>query len=396
MTLAADARYRVVTGPFVNNNQEGNEVVQLLAKPAGGIWSVVRTFAVGAENQQASWETALPVTAYDMAMRYLVASVPAVGYESSDPDEWTAPTAADSKSTVTTTSAPATGLAGSFNQSTGKLNLSWACAQLEVPFLLEKSVDGSSWSTVIADLVATSYQYTPSGGELNTSLYFRVTPRRGSVSGPVGSSVLLYMGVQVGTPTWIAGTFNNALPLNVALSWNAAQDALTYQIERSSNGGSSWSVIATVSTTTYNDAIDSSLTNKTLKYRLTGKNGSFTGSTSSVQDVDTTVVITSAVLLTAVQQGGAGSNRIAVTFTPASGPVQVQTVTNGPPTADPPPGTYGYTNEAAGASSASFFYNSPSGGEPAGPKPFTTRVIIQTVYPGGYVYSNYIDLVMAE
>lgn len=314
MTLASDPRYRSVRLGFVNNDARGNEFIQLLAKADGGEWGVQRLFPVGDPSQVTSWDTALPVTAYDIAMRYLNGSVPAVGYESTDPDAWTAPTAADSKSTVTTTSEPSADLAGSYISATGKLRLTWSCAQQDVPFLVEKSPHGAgTWSTVVADLASTSYDYTPSGGEVSTTVDFRVTPKRGSVAGPTGATTPIFVGIQVGTPTWVSGVWD-ADTGRIALSWNAATDALTYRLEKQVNAGA-WSTVGVISGTTYSYVAQSGESNSTLGFRLRGINGTFEGSLSTTQNVMTTIVITPSVISAVSGVRSAPPGLIVVTYT---------------------------------------------------------------------------------
>lgn len=242
MSIATDTRYRSIRVAFVNNDQDGSEFVQLIAKPAGGTWAAQRTFPVAVTaDQEATWDTALPLTLYDIALRYMIGSVAAVGYESTDPDSWTSPHAAGSKSTVTTACAPATDLTGAYSSATGKASLAWACAQQSVPFLLEKNA-GSGWVTVVADLVATSYQYTPDPAELNTNVDFRVTPKRGAIVGVVSNVATVYLGVLRGTPavqfyTWEAngGTSNR---FTAYISWTkiAAGATLDFVQVRSQNG----------------------------------------------------------------------------------------------------------------------------------------------------------------
>jgi len=323
MSIAADTRYRNVSVSFLNNDQDGSELVQLLARPSGGNWSVQRTFPVALTgDQEEAWATALPLTLYDVALRYMIGQTAAVGYESSDPDVWTSPHAAGSKGTVTTGCAAATGLDGTYTGAV--LRLTWACAQQNVPFLVEKSADGvSGWTSVVSDLVATAYDYTPAGGELNTTVYFRVTPKRGSVAGVVGGAVAIYVGIQVGQPTITSATFSDETA-KVSLAWSAASSALQYIIEKDTGGG--WTTVATVSTLTYDYSILSAEVNTTIDFRVTGKNGSVLGTPSTTASVPCPMVI-GVPTLAALVKGPSGigpSVTWSVTsnpFTPASGPV---------------------------------------------------------------------------
>src|SRR5574343_657576 len=104
MSLSADPRYRSVHLTWRNYDAAGSETVRWWAKPAGGAWSIVQMMPVAADEQAADWDTALPLTAYDIALQFVNGTVPTVGYEG-EPDEWTAATAALSKGTITTTCA---------------------------------------------------------------------------------------------------------------------------------------------------------------------------------------------------------------------------------------------------------------------------------------------------
>lgn len=100
--VAGDARYRRVALTWDNNAAAGSETVQLFARALGGDWYLAMAVAVSGSSQSAEWVTALPVTFYDLAMRYVNVHTPGVGYEGTDPDAWTAPTAPSAKATVTT------------------------------------------------------------------------------------------------------------------------------------------------------------------------------------------------------------------------------------------------------------------------------------------------------
>lgn len=292
MTIAADPRYRSVRLVFDNNDARGNENVQLYAKALGGDWALARTFAVAGAEQETTWDTALPVTAYDIAFRYVSGNVPAVGYEGT-PDAWTAPTAAGSKSTVNTTSAAvAWGAAPSFVNAATPINLVWSSAQQDVPYLLEKDV-GAGFVTVVSGLVATSYQYTIPGAELGTTVTFRVTARRGAVVGTTAGTLAVPMFITVGQPTWASATFSPATRV-AALAWNAASNATTYLLEK--NAGAGWTTVATLGATSYNYPVPDAEINTTVQFRVTGQNGATSGTVSATQNLAMTIVVGASVL----------------------------------------------------------------------------------------------------
>lgn len=290
MSLSANALYRTVSLSWNNYDASGSEYVQVFAKPSGGSWSLVLTVPVSGLDQTAEWDTALPLTAYEIAMRFVNVTVPTAGYEGVDPDLWTAPTAAQSKTTVTTTSADISGFTAAFVSASTPAALSWTCAQQNVPYLVEKNL-GAGWVTV-ATVTANSYAYTIPAAELNTTVQFRITAKQGAVTGPTASTSLL-MAIVVGTPVLAVPSFSAATK-KVSLSWTAATSALSYRIEK--DAGSGWTTIATVSALAYDYTISSAEANTTLSFRVTGLNGSVVGSASASQSVACTVAIGTPVL----------------------------------------------------------------------------------------------------
>ncbi len=254
MSLAADPRYRSVTMQWQNNAETGTELVEVFAKPSGGSWGLVRTLAVGVTEQSATWDTAAPLTHYDLAMRYANKSTPAVGYESNDPDLWTAPTAAGSKSSVTTSSESVAWDTPIVSATIATLK--WTSAQQNAPYLLEKSLDGGgSWSTVIANLIATSYAYTIPGGEANTTVRFRLTAQRDATVGPTAGTLDVFLGLAVGVPDLVAlsATMSpgNAFPISLFayVSWSRTLTGATAtfaKLRHRDSGGGAWIEDATV------------------------------------------------------------------------------------------------------------------------------------------------------
>lgn len=288
MSLATDPRYRSIRLAWLNNDAAGNEIVQVFAKAAGGAWALVRSIVVGAGSQLGSWDTALPVTAYELAMRYVVVNVPAVGYESTDPDAWTAPTAADSKTTVNSSAETPVLSATAFAGASTPITLSWATAQLECPYLVEKNI-GAGWVTVVADLEATSYPYPVPGAELNTTVQFRVTPKRGTVAGTTSNTVSVLMTVVVGQPTITSLTFDSSTGVVTAV-WSAATNALTYLVEKQIGAGA-WTTVTTIAGLTTAYSVTAADVNQTLGFRVTGQNGAVSGTPSATVTVATTMTV---------------------------------------------------------------------------------------------------------
>lgn len=295
--LAPDTRYRKISLTWDNNGATGSETVQIFAKPLGGDWSQVMSIPVSGAAQAATWDTALPVTAYELAIRYVNVRTAGVGFEGTDPDDWTSPNAAAGKRNVTTWSGePTWNAAPSFVNSSTPLLLSWTNTQANAPYLLEKSTDaGMTWSTVASDVFATSYSYAPVTGELGTDVLFRVRVQRAAIAGPSAGNLSVAMYITVGATAFTSATF--AKPTGtVSLGWSAATNASNYVLEKSVNGGASWGTVGVISGLSYSYVIGAGEANLTLKFRVTGKNGATLGPTSGVQDVDTTLTVTAPVL----------------------------------------------------------------------------------------------------
>ncbi len=328
MSISTDPTYRTVRVAWTNTDAAGDELVQLIVRPLGGAWAVASTFAAVVGDQVASWASALPVTFYDVAMRLMRGATPAVGYEDSDPDNWTSPHAASSKSTVSTVSATVTWNTPVFVDAATPLNLTWISAQLNVPYLLEKNT-GSGWSTVVADLVATAYAYTIPAPELGHTTTFRLTAQRGAVVGPTAGTIAVLMQVVVGQPVITSGTFDSNTAA-VTLTWTAATSALQYLIEKSTDGGGSWSPIATVPGLTYAYPILPAEANTTVKFRVTGQNGAISGTPSVAVDVACPVVI-GVTVLSAISKGPSAIGPsavwvVSVHIAPPSGPTVSQQI----------------------------------------------------------------------
>lgn len=317
--IAPDPRFRSVNVSWQNNDAVGDEIVQIFAKPAGGAWTVALALPVSGVAQNTAVQTLDPLTAYEIALRYVRGQRTAEGYEGGDPDAWTAPTAAGAMDSFNTSSAVVAWVAGAFTSAAAPVNLSWASAQLAVPYLLEKDI-GAGFVTVAADLVATTYAYAIPGAELGTTVDFRVTPKRGAIAGAAAAPDLsVPMFITVGTPNWVSAVWSAVTGI-ATLTWSAAANATTYFLEKSTDGGGSWLPVATVATTSYAYAAPAAEINTTVKFRVTGKNGATSGVASATQDVTFTVNLVAPVLLSAVQ-AAPGNRFITANWSAGSGDV---------------------------------------------------------------------------
>lgn len=288
-TIAPDARYRRVAISWLNNSAAGDERVQIFAKPAGGAWSLFASVGVGDAEQSANVDIFLPLREYEIALRYVRGAEPGPGYEGEDPDDWTAPTAAGAMATFETSSAPVAWAGSSFVPPSGPLTLQWASAQVGATYMLEKDT-GGGFELVAEDIEDFSYVYTVPAEELETTVTFKVTAKRGTITGPNTGNLDRFMGFVVGGTNWISAVWDPEVNPYVPLVWSPASEATEYLLEKTTNGGGSWSSVATVAATTYNYTPAGAEVNQTVGFRLTPKNGVYSGPVSLTQNVTFTVV----------------------------------------------------------------------------------------------------------
>lgn len=288
MSLAVDTRYRSIRIAWTNYDAQGAETVQIFAKPSGGSWSLVRSVPVSGVSQSTTWVTALPITEYEIAIRYVNGSIPGEGYSGGDPDNWTAPTAPGARTTVTTRTEEVTWVGGTFVNAATPLTLQWTSAQTGVPYLLEKNA-GAGWETVASDLVATSYVYTVPSGELNTTVQFRVTPKRGAITGDA-LTVSVPMFVTVGDMSLTAGAFDSSTG-RVLCSWTFPSNADYVRLEWNPDN-TGWGTLGTFmsGTLSYSVPVPSTYLNKTVKFRASGQRGTTVGNYTPEQSVVCTYV----------------------------------------------------------------------------------------------------------
>lgn len=315
--LAADAHFRNVSLSWNNVDADGDETVQLWAKPDGGAWDIVTQFAVVPGLQSAVWSTADPLQHYELGLNFVRGGLTSPGFAGT-PDDWTSVHAADSKADVTTSSSPVTWSTSTFTPTTGPELLTWTALQQAVPYLLELSTDGgATWSTVASDLVADSYSYTIPSGQLNTTVKFRLTAQRGAIVGPTAGVQDVTFAIVIGTPAltalWDPMTVMFGFPFAVVtLDWTSASNATSYLVEKSSDGGATWSAASTMlydGHQRYNPSVGEA--NTTLKFRVTGQNGIYSGPPSAPQAVTLTTAVTGPVITSLTSAASA----ITVTYT---------------------------------------------------------------------------------
>src|SRR5439155_1339480 len=150
--------------------------------------------------------------------------------------------------------------------SSSQINLSWTSpadngGSAITGYMIERSTDGgTTWTTVISNSGSTSTTYSDVGLAHSTTYTYRVSAINSIGTGsPSSTASATTLAVAPSPPTGLAATAPSSSQID--LTWTAPTDnggsAITgYKIERSTNGGTTWSALVanTGSTaTTYSD-----------------------------------------------------------------------------------------------------------------------------------------------
>ena len=182
--------------------------------------------------------------------------------------------------------------------STSQINLSWtAPSGIINGYKIERSTDGVTFSTIVANTTTSATTYSNSGLSSGTLYYYRVSAL-GS-GGTSNSSSITSVTTSPTPPTNLLSSSISTSQIN--LSWTAPSGIINgYKIERSTDGVNFSTIVAntTTNTTTYSD--NTTLPNTVYSYRVTslGINGvssspSGTTSISSIATPPTNLQITS-------------------------------------------------------------------------------------------------------
>jgi titin len=169
--------------------------------------------------------------------------------------------------------APA-GLTGS-SSSTSQVNLTWTDSTGETGYRVDRSVDGRTWY-VLATLPANTTSYTNTGLVAGYAYAYRVRAiNAGGVSTPAAVTVTTLPAAPALVATPIADT-------QVSLAWTNVAGETNYVLQRSDDGGSTWSTIVSpaANVATY---INTGLTaDTTYAYRVFAHNASGDSAASAV------------------------------------------------------------------------------------------------------------------
>lgn len=178
-----------------------------------------------------------------------------------------------SAGTPTTTRTPTTGATCT------SIVVSWAAAANADRYRVEADAAGS-WTTLAASHATTSF--TDTTGYTNRAITYRITPLTSSSANWSGPSTTVEIACGIGDIDDLAVTNPCS---SSQLTWSFPPGATNVDIERSVNGGSSWTTVASNQTgTSYKDTTVLS-DGVTAQYRVRGGSGTTNGNYSNVASV---------------------------------------------------------------------------------------------------------------
>jgi titin len=233
---------------------------------SGGIWTVLQSLSANATSY--SDTTALEGTAYNYRVRAFTTA--AQGNPSA--------TANVSTPLTPPSSMVATAV------STSQVNLTWVDnSAAESSYKIERSVNGGGF-TLLTTVSANVTSYSDTAGSAGTTYQYRVRGAKGSLFSDYATSSSVTT-----APTAPSGASASAASnTQVNVTWIDASGETAYTVERSSNAGSSWSVLTTnvaANTTTYSDT--TATENSAYIYRVKATNAAGASAYSTASSVTT-------------------------------------------------------------------------------------------------------------
>jgi titin len=213
--------------------------------------------------------------------------------------------------TPTTIAGQPTGLL--VTPSNASVVLSWTAptgALVPSGYSIERSVDGSTWTPAISNTGSSATTANVAGLTNGTLYYFRVAAVNGSGTGLPSASA---SGTPYAGPSAPRNLTATPASTTASLSWlapsfNGGNAVTGYQIEKSIDGGATWSVVVSDTATTATTYNASGLSNGvTVSFRVSALNASGVGAASSVVTVVPFAGPTAPSSVTAVANDGAVS-----------------------------------------------------------------------------------------
>src|SRR5207245_808826 len=223
---------------------------------------------------------------------YRVSAINAVGPGS--------PSSTASATTLAVTASPLNGLSAT-TVSSSQINLSWAPpadngGSAVTGYKVERSTDGgTTWSALVVNTASTATAYSDTGLTHTTTYTYRVSSINSvGTSSPSNTASATTLAVAPASPTGLTATA--ASSSQTGLTWtapseNGASTITGYKIERSTDGGSTWSTLVANTGSTATIYSDTGLTHTTTyTYRVSALNSVGTSSTSNSASATTLAV----------------------------------------------------------------------------------------------------------
>ncbi|HZS74510.1 MAG TPA: fibronectin type III domain-containing protein [Candidatus Nitrosotalea sp.] len=191
-----------------------------------------------------------------------------------------------------------------FAVSTSQINLYWNTPSdlgslVVTGYEIQRSTNGGSWSIIVPNTGSASTAYSDTGLSPSTSYTYRVYAITILVTSPPSNTATATTLTPVTVPqppTGLGATADSSS--QITLNWNAPSNnggspITGYKIERSTNGGSTWSNIMSNTGSTATTYSDTGLASSTIyTYRVSAINSVGTSSPSNIASATTSVAVT--------------------------------------------------------------------------------------------------------
>ncbi len=182
---------------------------------------------------------------------------------------------------VTTLLPAPTGVTATTKSAT-EIDLAWTKVSDATSYKIERSPDGNTWTALTPSpaLTASSVAYADTSALSGTQYYYRVSAI--DAVGTSAPSTAVHTTTLPAVPVLTAKVISAS---EIDLSWASVTGSTSYKLERSPDGGGTWSTISTASAATYaNTALPS---NTSYQYRVSSIDAGGTSAPSTVATATT-------------------------------------------------------------------------------------------------------------
>ncbi|HYO08098.1 MAG TPA: fibronectin type III domain-containing protein [Tepidisphaeraceae bacterium] len=162
--------------------------------------------------------------------------------------------------------------------STSQINVSWSDVANETGYRVERSGDGGATWSALATVAANVTTHGDTGLAAGASFSYRViATNSGGQSNPSAAAIAATF---VAAPAALTATPVTAT--RVDLAWADVNGETGYRIERSTDGGATWSLLASTGANVTTHSNTTALAGTSYRYRVRGYNGAGNGAFSPV------------------------------------------------------------------------------------------------------------------